>query len=192
MESLKQGKSIMLFTVITIIFLPLGFCASVFGMNTAEFNGGLLTLHEEFYYMFPISIAIIMTAILLAFFSSAFLSSLFTLIWVVLSYPINLGVTWVLTKSGMFTISRNLVGKAKQLKDRERKRTGMMMAEAMREKMDLKEKIEGWRDSGGEVVDSVRNGVSHGLTTTTRRGETESERKSSMKVDVESLSPGEV
>lgn len=115
-ETLKQGRSIMLFTVVTIIFLPLGFCASVFGMNTAEFNGGLLTLHEEFYYMFPISFAIILTSFVLAFSSSTFLSSLFSLLWVMLSYPVNIGFTWVLTRSGMFTMSRNLVGKARQVR----------------------------------------------------------------------------
>jgi hypothetical protein len=42
-ESVKQGRSIMLFTIITIIFLPLSFMSSVFGMNASEFsspNGG--------------------------------------------------------------------------------------------------------------------------------------------------------
>jgi type IV secretory pathway TraG/TraD family ATPase VirD4 len=181
-ETLKQGRSIMLFTVVTIIFLPLGFCASVFGMNTAEFNGGLLTLHAEFYYMFPISIAIIFTSFILAFSSSTFLSSLFALIWVMVSYPVNIGFTWVLTKSGMFTMSRRLAGKAKMMKDRERGKTGLMMAEAMREKMDLKEKIEGWSQGPGEVIDAGRKakekvkGVGKGI----------------MKIDVESLGSAEV
>ncbi|TGO63023.1 hypothetical protein BOTNAR_0106g00190 [Botryotinia narcissicola] len=38
-ESVHQGRSIMIFTVITIIFLPLSFMSSVFGMNAVEFTG---------------------------------------------------------------------------------------------------------------------------------------------------------
>src|SRR5579871_4015213 len=69
--TLEQGKSIMLFTIVTIVFvsnhylsiedgtlirllffqLPLSFCASLFGMNTAEFNGSILSLTQQFTYM---------------------------------------------------------------------------------------------------------------------------------------------
>jgi Mg2+ and Co2+ transporter CorA len=38
-ETLKQGRSIMLFTVITIVFLPLSFFTGIFGMNTTELIG---------------------------------------------------------------------------------------------------------------------------------------------------------
>src|SRR5689334_21823750 len=38
-ETLKQGRAIMLFTVITIIFLPMSFFSAVFGMNTHELIG---------------------------------------------------------------------------------------------------------------------------------------------------------
>lgn len=38
-ESVTQGRSVMLFTIVTIIFLPLSFMTSVFGMNSAEFEG---------------------------------------------------------------------------------------------------------------------------------------------------------
>lgn len=31
--------------------LPLSFCASIFGMKTKEFNGGFMSLREEFTYM---------------------------------------------------------------------------------------------------------------------------------------------
>ena len=85
-------------------------------------------------------------------------------------------------------MSRALVGKAKRLKDRERKKTGLMMAEAKREKMDLGSKIEGWREGGSEAVDSMKNGMNKGLNIKNKRVE----RKGSMKVDVESLGSGEV
>ena len=191
-ETLKQGRSIMLFTVVTIVFLPLGFCASVFGMNTAEFNGGLLTLHEEFYYMFPISIAIILTSFLLAFSSNQFLLPLFSLAWACLSYPVNVGLTWALTKSGMFMMSRELAGKAKLLKEKERKVTGSMKVEARRENMDLGSKIEGWKGSDREVATGVRSGVKtevrKGLNITSRRG---LGGKREVEVDVESLASGD-
>lgn len=69
-ETMQQGRSIMLFTVVTIIFvspqhlqqpkvqpptqncqLPLSFLSSIPGMNVAEFNGGPLTLGIDFAYM---------------------------------------------------------------------------------------------------------------------------------------------
>lgn len=188
-ETLKQGRSIMLFTVVTIVFLPLGFCATVFGMNTKEFNDGSLTLHEEFYYMFPISISIILFSFVMAFSSSPFFSSLFGLIWAGLSYPVNVGLTWCLTKSGMFMVSRELVGKAKQLRDKERKKTAIMIGEAKREKMDLGSKIEGWKGGGGDAIQGVKGGVGRGLRMPSRRS---SERKVEVKVDVESVRSIEV
>ncbi|KAI0183039.1 hypothetical protein EV127DRAFT_353590 [Xylaria flabelliformis] len=37
-ETIKQGRSIMIFTLATIVFLPLSFLTSVFGMNNHEFG----------------------------------------------------------------------------------------------------------------------------------------------------------
>ncbi|KAK6605454.1 ankyrin repeat protein [Botrytis cinerea] len=58
-ESVHQGRSIMIFTVITIIFLPLSFMSSIFGMNAVEFTGpsnSVMGIREQFEFMFPISI----------------------------------------------------------------------------------------------------------------------------------------
>jgi hypothetical protein len=137
-ETLKQGRSIMLFTIITIIFLPLSFCASIFGMNVTEFNGGLLTLHEELYYMFPTSVAIIITSFTFAFSSSSFVSAIYELAWEGAKYPVSVAGTWALTRTGMFTLSRELESKAKEVRDRGRKVTGTMRANALREKMEWK------------------------------------------------------
>ncbi|KAH8895809.1 hypothetical protein GQ53DRAFT_819781 [Thozetella sp. PMI_491] len=38
--TVKQGKAIMVFTVLTIIFLPMSFFTSLFGMNNIELQGG--------------------------------------------------------------------------------------------------------------------------------------------------------
>ncbi|CAI6083509.1 unnamed protein product, partial [Clonostachys chloroleuca] len=46
-ESEKQGKTLMLFTVATIVFLPLSFMAAFFAINITEFQrdaGGTLGL----------------------------------------------------------------------------------------------------------------------------------------------------
>ncbi|KAL6715262.1 hypothetical protein ACLMJK_007526 [Lecanora helva] len=63
-----QSRSVMIFTIFTIIFLPLSFFASVFGINSKEWTGGNYPhLHTIFTYMGSISIAVIVIALLVAF-----------------------------------------------------------------------------------------------------------------------------
>lgn len=64
-----QSRSIMIFTIFTIIFLPLSFFASVFGINAREWSGTStnLSLHNIFLYMGTISLAVIIVALLVAF-----------------------------------------------------------------------------------------------------------------------------
>lgn len=64
-----QSRSVMIFTIFTIIFLPLSFFASVFGINAREWSGVSTnwTLHSIFVYMGSISIGVIVVALLLAF-----------------------------------------------------------------------------------------------------------------------------
>ncbi|TGO77906.1 hypothetical protein BELL_0086g00120 [Botrytis elliptica] len=53
-ESVHQGRSIMIFTIITIIFLPLSFMSSIFGMNAVEFTGSsnsVMGIGEQFEFM---------------------------------------------------------------------------------------------------------------------------------------------
>ncbi|KAI1080947.1 hypothetical protein F5B20DRAFT_84801 [Whalleya microplaca] len=66
-ETIKQGRSIMMFTLVTIVFLPLSFMSSVFGMNNIELSSGSWHIRDEFVYMFPISAAVIFISLLLAF-----------------------------------------------------------------------------------------------------------------------------
>jgi hypothetical protein len=102
-------------------------------MNVTEFNGGILTLREEFVYMFPISIAIISTSFILAFSSSAFFRSCAQLAWAIIISPFQLAAAYVLTKSGLYIWSRELAQKASTLKEKDGKSTAMMQANAMRE-----------------------------------------------------------
>ncbi|KAE9377252.1 hypothetical protein N431DRAFT_542622 [Stipitochalara longipes BDJ] len=62
----KQNRSLMIFTIVTIIFLPLGFFSSLFGMNAPEFGQGNFHIWKQFLIMFPISIAIIIFSLSLA------------------------------------------------------------------------------------------------------------------------------
>ena len=50
-ETVLQGRSIVVFTVVTIFFLPLSFFATLFGMNAREFNEGTMALGTQLVYM---------------------------------------------------------------------------------------------------------------------------------------------
>jgi hypothetical protein len=129
----------MLFTVIAIVFLPLSFCTSLFGMNSKEFSdGSTLTLKQQFSYMFPISAAIVIISFTMAFSSNSFVSGVWSVTWATIVYPISVASTWLLTRSGMYTFSRGLKGKAKALADRNNAVTSHMKSDALREKMEWK------------------------------------------------------
>ena len=50
-------------------------------------------------------------------------------------------MTWVLVKTGLYTLSRKLAVLASSLKGRETKKTGTMKANAMREKVNLRKVV---------------------------------------------------
>ncbi|EAW18527.1 uncharacterized protein NFIA_084790 [Aspergillus fischeri NRRL 181] len=64
-----QSRSVMVFTIFTVIFLPLSFFTSLFGINVQEWSG--TETNPDFRQMFliagPSSVAIIVIALLLAF-----------------------------------------------------------------------------------------------------------------------------
>lgn len=64
-----QGRAIMVFTLFTIIFLPLSFFTSVFGMNVREWSDPYTppALHRIVYFIGPISVGVIFIALTLAF-----------------------------------------------------------------------------------------------------------------------------
>ena len=49
--SIHQGRSIMLFTIVTIFFLPLSFFTSIFGMNNKEWEASPMSIHRQFRFM---------------------------------------------------------------------------------------------------------------------------------------------
>ncbi|KAL2289252.1 hypothetical protein FJTKL_02269 [Diaporthe vaccinii] len=66
----KQGQAVMLFTIVTIVFLPLSFFTSYFGQNVVEFTGDNKNpkASEVWKVGAPISVVVIVVALIIAFF----------------------------------------------------------------------------------------------------------------------------
>jgi len=65
-ETVKQGWSIMIFTIVTIIFLPLSFFTGLFGMNAKELLSADFSISFYSAIMYPISFVIICVSLGLA------------------------------------------------------------------------------------------------------------------------------
>jgi CorA-like Mg2+ transporter protein len=65
----EQSRSVMIFTVITIIFLPLSFFSSIFGMNVSDWSGTSTnpTLDYVLEVMSLVSLAVVVIALVAAF-----------------------------------------------------------------------------------------------------------------------------
>ncbi|KAK4121997.1 hypothetical protein N657DRAFT_576474 [Parathielavia appendiculata] len=135
--TLKQGQSIMIFTIVTIIFLPLSFMASLFGMNAAELNEGLLPLSTELRLMFPVSAGIILTSFLFAFSRGVFTNSVVMWVRSAVSFGWNTAWTWLAVRTGMYVVGREMLVKANRLREREGTITGGMKAEVLRREKNL-------------------------------------------------------
>ncbi|KAH6847764.1 hypothetical protein B0I37DRAFT_151069 [Chaetomium sp. MPI-CAGE-AT-0009] len=66
-ETVIQGRSIVVFTVVTIFFLPLSFFATVFGMNARELDSGTMSMGIQFMWMFVLSSIVTTISLGLAF-----------------------------------------------------------------------------------------------------------------------------
>ncbi|OTA98762.1 hypothetical protein M426DRAFT_17086 [Hypoxylon sp. CI-4A] len=92
-ETMKQGHSIMGFTIVTIIFLPLSFMSSIFGMNNAEITSETWSIKKQFIYMFTISAGVIFLTLFFAF--GKWIRAGVFYVW-------NRVVTAILVKSGIY------------------------------------------------------------------------------------------
>jgi hypothetical protein len=72
-----HGKVILVFTIVTIIFLPLSFIASYFGMNTADIRN--MTQHQGLFWAVALSLTtvVVCAASFLAFYGGAIVERLF-------------------------------------------------------------------------------------------------------------------
>ncbi|KAL7895630.1 hypothetical protein HDV64DRAFT_271132 [Trichoderma sp. TUCIM 5745] len=69
-ESERQGRTLMVFTVVTIVFLPLSFIAAFFAIPVKEFSNNFLTLDFVSRITFPISAATSLLFIVIGFAAS--------------------------------------------------------------------------------------------------------------------------
>jgi hypothetical protein len=104
-------------------------------MNTFEFNGGNLKLHQQLYYMIPISVAITVSALIISFSSSSLLAPVFNIIIAFISYPVHIGATWFSTRTGLYALSRSIMGKAGRLRDKENQRVGKLKLDVISDTM---------------------------------------------------------
>ncbi|EGC42775.1 ankyrin repeat protein [Histoplasma capsulatum var. duboisii H88] len=103
-ESIRQGRTVLVFTVVTIIFLPLSFMAAFFAINIDSFpwnKGDKLPMDYVLRYMFSISGAISIPFILIALNQDRIAEFLknhgkptATVVFIVLSLVILLSVIW--------------------------------------------------------------------------------------------------
>jgi len=128
----------MIFTIVTIIFLPLSFCVGFFGMNSIEFNEGLIPLSTEYKIMFPISAGIIFISFLFAFSQTVLNNSIVMLCRSAVSFAYNTVLTWLLVKTGLYMAGRGMAVQANRLRDKEATITGSMKAEVLREEKNLR------------------------------------------------------
>ncbi|KIW04099.1 uncharacterized protein PV09_04914 [Verruconis gallopava] len=73
-----HGKAILVFTIVTIIFLPLSFVSSFFGMNTIDIRN--MTASQSVFWIVSCSLTVCVVgfAIFLAFYGGAILEAFFT------------------------------------------------------------------------------------------------------------------
>ncbi|KAL8367529.1 hypothetical protein RB599_003421 [Gaeumannomyces hyphopodioides] len=116
-ESVKQGRSIMAFTIVTIFFLPLGFFAGFFGMNNQLSTGnGWMTLGEQVGYMFGLSSVVIIVAVSIAFSSwvRALLTYLVRVPLLLLANQTGCWELWDAHAAGLEKQNSVLLGKVKR------------------------------------------------------------------------------
>ncbi|CAN8104755.1 unnamed protein product [Discula destructiva] len=174
-EAVKQGRTIMIFTVITIIFLPLAFIASIFGMNNKQISGAdaPMTLQQQFKLMFPVSLGLIVVVIVFAY--SNFVR---TLAWLAYRYLITLMLVqtrlydWVYLSLdwGSASLTRRTEEKLRDMKllVKKKKRKRMWHGlerrrEEEQKKADLEDKKSRQQDPEKEEMNGEANGTSsHG------------------------------
>ncbi|KAI7779467.1 hypothetical protein LA080_000847 [Diaporthe eres] len=90
-EAMRQGRSILVFTIVTIVFLPLSFMSRIFGMNAIDFGGSdnVMHLRDQFTYMFSISAGVIVLTLL---FSIS--TSVRTFPWFIFTQSITRVLVW--------------------------------------------------------------------------------------------------
>ncbi|KUI67954.1 hypothetical protein VM1G_02760 [Cytospora mali] len=160
-ETVRQGKAIMVFTVMTIVFLPLSFMSSIFGMNAVELTGSdpppdasdssgpvpdeivpfwPVTFKRQILIMFTVSFGVVLAVLIPAFspFIRASISS-------VLQWSIAKTITW----TGMYRLWLETEWSSKDQRDGARK-------EVQKMKNDVRKRMQGQILRQSEIRDGVR------------------------------------
>ncbi|KAK0638992.1 hypothetical protein B0T16DRAFT_235601 [Cercophora newfieldiana] len=186
-EAVRQGRSIMMFTIITIVFLPLSFMSSIFGMNNVDFEDdkNTWTLSEQLRLMFPISIGIMAVSLIFAF-HGLFRAS----IWSAYTYA----VTWVAVHTGLYhlwleygsknfhsaSLMRGTEEKVHELKEEVRKARRRKKAEEYARKLSKTADAEGEPKADETVgvvfANGATNGAANGAPKTASIGSTQRSR----------------
>ncbi|XDG05343.1 hypothetical protein ABKA04_004958 [Annulohypoxylon sp. FPYF3050] len=135
-ETIKQGRSIMMFTLVTIVFLPLSFMSSIFGMNNSAITNDT-SIQLEFVYMFSISAGVIFISLFLAFGSWIRAGVFYIFKWL---------MTSLLVRSGLYSIwldinwpSKRLHTEANEYSDRLKKNAKIANLERRRKRRERDE-----------------------------------------------------
>ncbi|KAI1207865.1 uncharacterized protein F4807DRAFT_168597 [Annulohypoxylon truncatum] len=135
-ETIKQGRSIMMFTLVTIVFLPLSFMSSIFGMNNSAITSDT-SIQLEFVYMFSISAGVIFISLFLAFGSWIRAGVFYIFKWL---------MTWLLVNSGIYRVwldinwpSKRLHTEANEYSDRLKKNAKIANLERRRKRRERDE-----------------------------------------------------
>ncbi|ROV99977.1 hypothetical protein VMCG_06156 [Cytospora schulzeri] len=163
-ETVRQGKAIMVFTVMTIVFLPLSFMSSLFGMNAVELTGsdsssgasdssGLapdeivsfwpVTFKRQILIMFTVSFGAVLAVLVPAF---------SPIIRAAISSALQRSITKTITWTGMYRLWLQTGWQSKNLHDGARRKV-QEMKEEVRRKMQQQELLQ------AEVRDGGRKGV---------------------------------
>ncbi|KAK8076229.1 hypothetical protein PG994_003501 [Apiospora phragmitis] len=144
-ETIKQGRSIMMFTLVTIVFLPLSFMSSIFGMNNQEFSGGGWAIRNELRLMFPVSAAVIVISLFWAYsdWSRVFLWALY-----------KRSTTWVVVKTRLFDFWLDISKPKKDMIEKANRASENLFNEARqaRYKRNLKASN---AETGGQTVETA-------------------------------------
>jgi hypothetical protein len=156
-ETVFQGRAIIIFTIVTIVFLPLSFMSSIFAIPDAYFGSNGWTLADQFKLMFGVSAVFAVAVLVVAF--STFVR---TLIWAAVRYSsIFLSVftgcyrIWLDMRGNWSSerITHRVIRGVNHLEDGEiEKRKKRQASRRLQERLDAADKLEA--DTEGRVDES--------------------------------------
>ncbi|KAH8648301.1 hypothetical protein BGZ60DRAFT_499681 [Tricladium varicosporioides] len=126
-ETVRQGQAIMAFTIITVLFLPLSFLSSVFGMNILDHPDGLASFKTQLSIMFPVSLVLAIISCVLAF-SKVTRAFLF--------YVLSVSWCWIITKFPFYVAWKEIGYNSRYFKYEQKVKRAKMKEAALQRQRD--------------------------------------------------------